>query len=384
MSAKIAVKCGIDRPAQWKPLLAGKRVGLVTNPSGVDRALTLTSDILHASGALVCLLSPEHGVRGERQAGDRVDFYTDEKTGLPVYSLYGGNYHISRELLETLDAIVFDIQDVGARYYTYVYTLSYLMEDCAAAGVQVIVLDRPNPLGGSLEGTILERECASFVGRYPIPSRHGLTVGEFARYINATEGIGCDLAVVTMEGWHRSLLFPDTDLSWIAPSPNLPTFESALCYIGTCLFEGTNLSEGRGTTRPFETVGAPWLRAEEVAATMREMTFPGVRIRACYFTPTFSKYAGELCGGVQLHITDPRVYPAFEVGLRLLDLIRRTHTAFSFTSPSPTGVASIDRLLGCFALRQENFDADAFLAAQEEKRAAFAARVKPFLLYESK
>ncbi len=382
MSNPVSVLCGIDRPALWRDILRGKRAGLVTNPSGVDRTLRLTSDILHQGGALVCLLSPEHGVRGERQAGERVDFYTDAKTGLPVYSLYGGNHHIPRELLASLDTIVFDIQDVGARYYTYIYTLSYVMEDCAAAGKQVVVLDRPNPLGGTVEGTLLEPECASFVGRYPLPSRHGLTVGELARYINEVHGIGCDLAVVPMEGWHRSLLYSDTDLSWIAPSPNLPTLESALCYVGTCLFEGTNLSEGRGTTRPFETVGAPWLRAEEVADTLRAMLLPGVRVRACYFTPTFSKHAGELCGGVQLHITDPRAFRPFETGLRLLDTIRRTHAEFSFTPPSPLGVASIDRLLGCFALRQDDFDPDAFLIAQQKKCADFAARAKAFWLYE--
>lgn len=381
MHHRSSVRCGIDRPEIWNDLLRNRRVGLVTNPSGVDRELTLTSDILYESTALICLFSPEHGVRGERQAGERIDFYIDEKTGLPVYSLYGNDHHLPQKALDTLDAVVFDIQDVGARYYTYIYTLSYVMEDCAAAGKQVIVLDRPNPLGGSVEGTVLEKECASFVGRYAIPSRHGMTVGEFARYINEEEHIGCDLAVVPMQGWQRSLLFPDTDLSWIAPSPNLPTFESALCYIGTCLFEGTNLSEGRGTTRPFETIGAPWLRAQELAAAMRAAAFPGVRIRDCYFTPTFSKYAGERCCGVQLHITDARVYPAFAVGLQLLHLIRRTHREFSFSPPSSSGIASIDRLLGCDALRQNDFCPDPFLAAQKEKCAAFAKKAAAYRLY---
>ncbi|MBQ7337892.1 MAG: DUF1343 domain-containing protein [Clostridia bacterium] len=379
----VAVFNAIDRPSLWKELLRGKRVGLVTNPSGVDRSLRLTSDILHENGCLTCLFSPEHGVRGDRQAGAKVDFYTDAQTGLPVYSLYSQGHHIPKDISDTLDAVAFDIQDVGARYYTYIYTLSYVMEDCAAAGKEVIVFDRLNPLGGTtIEGTVLERAYSSFVGRYPIASRHALTVGEFARYINAVERIGCRLTVIPVDGWQRNHLFSMTDLSWIAPSPNLPTFDSALCYIGTCLFEGTNLSEGRGTTRPFETIGAPWLRAEELAQAMRALFLPGVKIRPCYFTPTFSKYAGELCGGVQLHVTDPHTFRPFETGLRLLTAIMKTHEEFSFSPPSPTGVASIDRLLGCRDLRDADFSVDAFLAKQQDRLSHFRKAVAPYLLYD--
>lgn len=379
---KLSVKNGIDRPELWLDALRGKRVGLMTNPCGVDRSLTLSSDLLHKAGCLTCLLSPEHGVRGDRQAGAQVDSYVDRKTGLPVYSLYSSGHRIPTEVLSTLDAVAFDVQDVGARFYTYVYSLSYLMEDCAAAGKEMIVFDRLNPLGGEMiEGTVLDRAYSSFVGRYPIATRHGLTVGEFARYINATEGIGCKLTVIPVEHWHRGTLFCDTDLCWIAPSPNLPTFHSALCYIGTCLFEGTNVSEGRGTTRPFETVGAPWMDAEAVASAMREMQLPGVMIRPCYFTPTFSKYAGELCGGVQLHVTDPRTFRPFEVGLRLLCAIRDRHDEFSFTPPSPKGICFIDLLLGSSDFRREGYSAQAMLSLQSKALADYRERIAPYLLY---
>ena len=380
---KLSVKNGIDCPERWLPLLSGKRIGLLTNPSGVDRSLRLTSDILHKNTQLRYLFSPEHGVRGEHQAGARVDTYTDEKTGLPVLSLYSNGHHIPREVLQELDAVVFDIQDVGARFYTYIYSLSYVMEDCAAAGVELVIFDRLNPLGGAtVEGTVLERAYSSFVGRYPIATRHALTVGEFARYINESENIGCPLTVVPAEHLTRQTLFCDTDLCWIAPSPNLPTFESALCYIGTCLFEGTNVSEGRGTTRPFETIGAPWMNAEAVADALRALALPGVMIRPCYFTPTFSKHAGELCRGVQLHVTDPHAFRPFETGLRLLCMIRDMHPEFSFTPPSPVGIASIDRLLGCADLRSENASPEAILARQAEALSHYQESISPYLLYQ--
>ncbi len=381
--SKRTIYNGIDRPALWKPLLAGKRIGLITNPSGVDRDLRLTSDILFEQGNLVCLFSPEHGVRGERQAGDRVDTYTDAKTHLPVYSLYGSDCkHIRREIIEGLDALVFDIQDVGARFYTYIYTLSFAMEDCAAYGKEMIVFDRLNPLGGQkIEGTVLEEKHSSMIGRYPIATRFGLTVGEFARYINETQGIGCDLKVVPIAGWDRECLFGDTDLSWISPSPNLPSIHAAFCYIGTCLAEGTNLSEGRGTTRPFETVGAPFLDAEELVDFMRAQGLPGVKVCPCHFTPTFSKHQGLLCHGIQLHVTDPRVFAPFETGLRLISHIRDTYKDFSLRGPSAGGTYTADLILGCDDFRREDFQIESFLARQRERIAAYTAAVQAYYLY---
>lgn len=379
---KHSVYNAIDRPHLWRPALQGKRVGLITNPSGVDRELNLTSDLLYREGLLTCLFSPEHGVRGDLQAGETVDTYTDSRTGLPVYSLYGrGKRHISADVLQNLDAVAFDIQDVGARFYTYIYTLSFAMEDCAAAGKEMIVFDRLNPLGGRMEGTLLEPAFASTIGRYPIPTRFGLTVGEFARYINDVHGIGCRLTVLPIEGWQRSLLFDDTDLSWVPPSPNLPTTHANLCYIGTCIAEGTNLSEGRGTTKPFETVGAPWLDAERLAEEMNALSLSGVRFRPCGFVPTFSKHQGELCRGVQLHITDPHAFRPFETGLRTLDRIRRNHKEFSFRAPSAAGTCFPDLLMGCDDLRRESFEIEEFLSRHHAAIQAFSQDVKPYLLY---
>ena len=376
------VRNGIDQPEVYLPVLQGLRVGLITNPSGVDRSLRLSSDILHQSGNLTCLFSPEHGVRGDRQAGAKVDTYVDPITALPVYSLYSNGHHIPASVLDTLDAVAFDIQDVGARYYTYVSSLSYCMADCAAAGKRMIVFDRINPLGGiQLEGTVLDRDYASFIGRYPIASRHALTVGELATWINTHEGIGCQLTVIPLAGWSRDVLFSDTDLSWIPPSPNLPTFDSALCYVGSCLFEGTNVSEGRGTTRPFEMIGAPWMDAETIATELRAYDLPGVRIRPCHFTPTFSKYTGELCHGVAMHVTDPHTFRPFETGLRLLFAIRAHHSEFALTPPSPRGTCMMDLLLGCDARILQTADADAFLHAQADALSQFQKKAASCLLY---
>ena len=373
----------VDRPEVWKRVLSGKRYGLVTNPSGVDRSLRLTADLLYEAGGLVCLFSPEHGVRGDRQAGADVSTYTDERTGLPVYSMYGkGGHHIPETVLSSLDAVVFDIQDVGARFYTYIYTLSYAMEDCAAAGKEMIVFDRLNPLGGGEpQGTVLKREFSSSIGRFPIATRFGMTVGEYARFINETEGIGCPLTVVPIEGWSRDCIFPDTDLSWVSPSPNLPTVDSAFLYIGTCLFEGTNLSEGRGTTHPFEMIGAPWIDADALAAEMRAMALPGVLFRPCHFTPTFSKHAGELCHGVQLHVTDHRALQPFLCGLLLLETVRRTYAEFAFRAPNANGRYFIDLLMGCDDYRRGTLSVTEFLAREQGELSAYRKQMEPYYLY---
>ena len=372
----------IDRPELWIPALRGKRVGLITNPSGVSRELRLTSDILWSEGLLTCLFSPEHGVRGDLQAGDNVETYTDSRTGLPVHSLYGkGKRHIPTEVMEGLDAVAFDIQDVGARFYTYIYTLSFAMEDCAAAGKEMIVFDRLNPLGGYIEGTLLEPEHASTIGRFPIATRFGMTVGEYARFINETQGIGCRLTVLPIAGWSRDTLFSETDLSWVAPSPNIPTTDANLCYIGTCLAEGTNLSEGRGTTKPFETVGAPWLDAEGVADFMNGLNLPGVRFRPCAFVPTFSKHQGELCRGVQLHIKNQREFRPFEAGLRLVEYIRRTHEEFAVRRPNVNGLYFMDLLMGCSDFRSTSFDLEAFLQRQSLLLEKYRQDIRPYLLY---
>ena len=372
----------IDRQDEWKKVLSGKKVGLITNPSGVDRALRPSFELLAREQMLACLFSPEHGVRGDRQAGDAVDSYVDEKSGLPVYSLYGKGNHIAPEILDTLDAVAFDIQDVGARFYTYIYTLSYAMEDCAAADKEMIVFDRINPLGGvSPQGSVLDRKFSSGVGRFPIATRFNMTVGEYARYINDSENIGCKLTVIKIDGWTRDCLFTDTDLMWVSPSPNLPTPDAAFCYIGTCLAEGTNLSEGRGTAHPFEMIGAPYIDADSLSDHMNSLGLEGVIFRPCHFVPTFSKHSGELCHGVQLHITDKRSFAPFECGLLLIDRIRRTCPDFEIRKPAADGRAFIDLLLGSDDFRADDFDPCTFLAKEKIKLAEYENKIKPYYLY---
>ena len=379
------VKNGIDRIKEggFLSYLSGKRIGLITNPTGVDSSLTSSIDILKGICDLKILFAPEHGVRGDLQAGVKMTNYTDSTTGLPVFSLYGGVYHIPKAILDTLDAVVFDIQDIGARFYTYMYTLSYAMEDCAEYDKEIIVLDRVNPIGGvSPEGTILDRRFSSFVGRFPTATRHNMTIGEFAMYINQEEHIGCALTIIPIEGWEREMLFGDTSLSFISPSPNIPTSDTCLCYIGTCLAEGTNLSEGRGTTHPFEFVGAPYLDGRYIADAMNEMKLPGVLFRPCYFTPTFSKHQGVMCSGVQFHIIDKREFKPFEAGLRLIDLIKRTSPEFAFRDlKDPLGRMFIDKLLGTDVFRSEKFDVEVFLKDIESPLEAYKKKIKEYYLY---
>jgi uncharacterized protein YbbC (DUF1343 family) len=306
--------------------LRGRRLGLLAHQASVDRrlqhAVTLLADL--GRRRLIRLFAPEHGLWGAAQDHARIAAARDPVTGLPVASLYGARRVPTPAMLRGLDVLVVDLQDVGARYYTFAWTMALAMRACARAGVAVIVLDRPNPLGGlAVEGNLPDPAFASFVGLYPLPARHGMTIGELAGYLNAAHGLGCDLTVVPMRGWRRSMLWEDTGLPWVAPSPNMPTPDTARVYPGGCLVEGTNLSEGRGTTRPFEWVGAPFLDAHRYAMALEALGLPGVQFRPARFVPTFHKWARRLCGGVQVHVTDPRRFKPFLTGLALLDVARR-------------------------------------------------------------
>ncbi len=351
------------------------KCGLITNPTGVLRNMTSTVDMLKQVCNLTTLFGPEHGVRGDAQAGGEVDsFYIDETTSLPVYSFYGKGLAEAGRVMTGLDTVFFDIQDVGARFYTYQYTMTDAMALCAQAGVRFVVLDRPNPIGGTkAEGTILDRRFSSFVGRFPTATRAGMTVGEFARYVNEAEKLGCDLAVVSCQGWERWMDFEDTDLLFVQPSPNLPTVDTAFSYIGTCLFEGTNLSEGRGTTKPFEIIGAPWVDASAVVKAVGPQ--PGVYLREAVFTPTFHKHAGTLCRGVQLHVYDREAYKPFKVGLRLLCAMQKLY-------PTETEMRSfISHLLGSDAVLQPGFACEAFIRTEAEKVAIWQEETKRYWLY---
>ncbi len=366
-------------------LLARKRVGLVTNPTGVDRDLRSSIDLLaaHPDVRLAALFGPEHGVRGDAQAGDRVASSHDRKTGLPVHSLYGEHREPTSAMLEGIDVLVFDIQDVGARFYTYPYTLANVMRAARRAGIPVVVPDRPNPIGGTLvEGPVLGPEFASFVGMFPIPIRHGMTIGELAMLFNDAFGIGAELHVVRMRGWRRDMREPGQTLPWIPPSPNMPTPDAALVYPGTALLEGTNVSEGRGTTRPFETIGAPFVDAEALAERMNALALPGVRFRPTWFTPTFSKHAGVLCGGVQLYVTDRDAFRPVRTGLALLLAMRELYPDdFAFLAGEPP---FFDKLAGNGWMRQAILDgetADAIETRWLDGLRRFEAMRREYLLY---
>jgi len=318
---------GIDvlRRQNFAPL-AQKRVGLVTNHTGLAADGATTIDLLFKCGVcrLVALFSPEHGIRGV--VDQRVESAVDETTGLPVHSLYGETLRPRPDMLRGLDALVFDIQDVGARFYTYPTTMAYCMEEAARAGIPFYVLDRPNPIGGvSVEGPILDADKTSFVGYMPLPVRHGMTLGELARYFNSENRIGADLHVVEMEGWRRGHYFSDTGQLWVNPSPNMRSLLEAIFYPGVCLLEGANVSVGRGTDRPFEIVGAPWIEPRRLAAALRESAVPGVEFVPVVFTPASSNYRGQQCGGVNLILTDRSRFNSVQAGLSLMSALRQLY-----------------------------------------------------------
>lgn len=321
-----SVKLGIDNIDDNLELFAGKRVGLITNPTGINSNYESTIDILFETVNLVSLFSPEHGIRGDKQAGAGNTYYVDQKTKLPVYSLYGQTLKPTASMMDTIDILCIDLQDAGARFYTYIYTMAYAMEACKEYGKEFVVFDRPNPAGGHIyEGNILEDEYRSFVGNYPIIQRHGMTIGEVAKLFNEEYGIGCSLHVIKMTSWKRDMYFDETNLPWVIPSPNFPSQNTALVYTGTCIFEGTNMSEGRGTTIPFEVVGAPYIDSEEYANALNQLGLKGVKFRPAYFTPTFSKNANILCGGVQVHVTNRDEFYSVKTGWAMLDVVRNLY-----------------------------------------------------------
>jgi uncharacterized protein YbbC (DUF1343 family) len=336
-------------------VIKGKRVGLITNPTGVDQKLNSIVDILftHPDVELTALFGPEHGVRGSAQAGQYVEKYTDEITGLPVYSLYGSTKKPTPEMLQDVDVLLFDIQDVGTRFYTYIYTMALAMEAAKENNIPIVVLDRPNPISGTkVEGPVLEDKYSSFIGEYPIPVRHGMTVGELVKLFNKEFSIGADLTVVEMDGWKRNMYYDETHMQFVLPSPNMPTLETALVYPGAALIEGTNVSEGRGTTKPFELIGAPFINSTELAKTLNALKLPGVTFRAASFVPTFSKHVNVLSHGVQIHVTDRKSYKPFETGLHLVKTIHDLYPdKFQFRTPNSSGISFFDNLVGNGSIR---------------------------------
>jgi uncharacterized protein YbbC (DUF1343 family) len=384
-----AVRTGLDNVAAHAHLFQGQRLGIIANHTSFTSAGKYVVDVFRALEGVrvVALFSPEHGLRGTEEAGEKIANNTDPATGLPVYSLYGGTNKPTPQMLAGVDVLVFDIQDVGARFYTYLYTMSLAMEAAAENGKKFVVLDRPNPINGvQLEGPVLEPKFATFVGLYPIPVRYGLTVGELAKMINGegwlAKGTGsqtqsiafgvpvkADLTVVPLTGWRRSMWFDETGLRFIKPSPNMPDLETATVYPGLCLVEGTNVSEGRGTPKPFRQFGAPWIDADALARRLNSLNLPGVRFTHTSFTPTSSKFQNQICHGVEITLTDRSRLEPFWTGVQIVnELHHRFPAEFKWNEKH------FDRLCGTATIRET-------ITAREpldSLKAAWAAQCKTF------
>ena len=387
---------GADRAAAegWSAL-ADRKVGIVTNPTGILTNLRTIVDEMHESGAVDIrgVFGPEHGFRGTAQAGGSEGTFTDARTGLTVYDSYGAGTDKMASMFRTagVDTVVFDIQDAGARFYTYIWTMYTAMKAAVQTGARFVVLDRPNPIGGTARGPMMTTAYTSGVGAKEIVQAHGMTVGELARFFDGefleaeVGGRLTELQVVEMSGWRRDMPYAATGLPWVMPSPNMPTPDTALVYPGTGMFEGTSLSEGRGTTRPFELVGAPFVDyrwAERLAA----IELPGVGFREAYFNPTFSKHQGKVCGGVQVHITDPRNFDPMRVGVEMLVAARALYTDFAWRKDSWDAARPywIDKLSGSTRLRDQitaGAPAGEVLEAWEAELAEFDRRRQQYLIY---
>ena len=385
----MSVKLGIDQLESVSSLFEGKRIGLLTNGTGINSKFETSIDLLNKHFNLVKLFAPEHGVRGNLQAGVELEGYVDEHTGLPVVSLYGANRRPSAQSLADIDIFAFDIQDVGSRFYTYLYSMAYIMQACAENDIPFVVFDRPNPLGAEhVEGGILSPEFSSFIGLYPIPQRYALTIGECAKLFNTEFGINCDLTVVAMQGYKRDMYFEDTGAHWVVPSPNIPTVDSCFVFNATCIFEGTNVSEGRGTTKPFQFVGAPWINASALERALNSYNLPGVMFRPHYFTPMlyhpqYGKHQNELCGGVELHILDRKAFLPIRTGLTMLYTIRDMYKEhFEYLPPySGDGKQMIDYNTGGSYIREGIFSLKEVIARYEKESKDFTIFKSKYHLY---
>ena len=388
-----AVRVGIEQLlTEYRSLLAGKRVALVSNPASIDRAFRHSADLLFDDPEIevVALFGPQHGFRSDLQDNMiETPHAQDARRRVPIYSLYSETREPTAEMLRDVEILLIDLQDVGTRVYTYIYTMANCLRAAGRHGVPVIVCDRPNPVGGTaVEGATLRPEFASFVGQFPIPLRHGLTIGEIALLFNHEFSLGAALDIVPMGGWQRGMYFDETGLPWVIPSPNLPTLDSTIVYPGAVLFEGTMLSEGRGTTRPFELIGAPWIEGERLAAAMNGRRLPGVHFRPAFFEPTFQKHARQTCGGCQLHVTDRAAFQPVRVAVELIAEFRRQDPAkFAWREPPyeyEHDKWPIDILYGSDRLRtavDRGEDVAPVIASWKEDEEAFRRLRERYLLY---
>jgi len=388
------VRTGLERLLDGpdRALIAGRRIALVSNPASVDAQIVHASDRLFGAGdwTLVALFGPQHGFRSDLQENMIESPHArDAKRRLPVYSLYSETREPTRDMLADVEVLVVDLQDVGTRIYTYIYTLANCLRAARAHGIRVVVCDRPNPIGGeAVEGASLDPAYASFVGQFPIPMRHGLTIGEAARLFNEHFGLNAAIDVIPMEGWRRSMYFDETGLPWVLPSPNIPTLETAIVYPGAVLFEGTVLSEGRGTTKPFELIGAPWIDGDRFADEMNGRGLPGVRFRPVFFEPTFHKQAKTSCGGCQIHVTDRAAFEPYRTGVEMIaefhheapstPIWRDPPYEYEYTRPPIDILYGSDRLRRAIDAGEGAGPVMRDWARDEE---AFRALRRPFLLY---
>lgn len=390
---RYVVKTGLDRLLEDKLyLIKGKRIGLVTNQTGITRDIKRNIDTLNSikDVNLVALFAPEHGLTGYQEAGEHIESYKDTKTGIQIYSLYGKVKKPTSQMLKNIDLLLFEIQDIGARFYTYISTLKYVLEGAAESGVKVLILDRPNPItGNKVEGSVLDTAFSSFVGVAPIPIRHGMTVGELALMFNDIFSFKAEIEVLKMEGWQRDMWFDETGLPWVAPSPNMPNPETATLYPGICLLEGTNISCGRGTTRPFLLLGAPWINGDTLAKILNSKELHGVKFRSTAFTPASSHfypnlYQGIKCKGIEIHVMDRNEFQPIQTALEIIASVKKLYPQeFMWQSPRK-GSYGFDRLTGTDKVRK---DLDSGVAVYkivqewQESLNSFKENRKKYLLY---
>lgn len=375
------LKLGIERLADYRAVFTGKRIGLITNQTGIDSGGIPSAVLLSRSVQLTALFAPEHGIQGNEREGATIEHSADPQTGLPVYSLYGNTKRPTQEMLKDIDVLCFDIQDIGARFYTYISTMAYAMEECARHKKKFVVFDRPNPIGSAVEGNILELEYRSFTGYFPIVQRHGMTVGELALLFNTEYSIHCDLTVIPMEGWSRETYFDELPLIWVPPSPNIPSPQTALVYAGVCLFEGTNLSVGRGTTMPFQYLGAPYIDAYRLADRLNRLGLAGVRFLPAVFTPSLSLYAGKRCGGIQIAVTDRHSFAPVKMAIAMFYELKRLYPNEFTINNAGKKYCGLHLLTGCTQLTDPSQTAQAYFARIEKESKQFSNIRKKYLLY---
>ena len=376
---------GIDQFNKLKEVLGNKRLGLITNPTGINKEGIPSYEILNNHFNLVALFAPEHGIKGNVPAGVRFESYYDETLKVKVHSLYTKDKRPTKEMLDDIDTLVIDIQDGGSRFYTYIYTMAYAMEACKEHNKEVVILDRPNPLSRTCEGNILDSEYRSFIGYFPIVQRHGMTIGELALMFNEEFKIGCKLTIVSMKGYNPDLYYDELGRIMVPLSPNYPNVETGVLYNGTCIFEGTNVSEGRGTTLPFRYIGAPYIDGTVLANKMNEEKLPGVWFRPVYFTPNVSKHQGVMCSGVDVIVYDRQLFEPVTLGYTLLYKIRELYpNDFKVNPPFKEGMKTMLELNTGSKNVIDNLDLKKLLKLKKEETETFKKLRKPYLLYKGK